>query len=65
MTNAESPSVVRLFSDSVDETVDDLGSQIVGLAGRLASATCRWLLLVARFDGRDGAAQFGLHSTAR
>jgi hypothetical protein len=49
--------------DSLD--VDELGSRIVGLAGRLAAATCRWLLLVAAFDARDGAARFGLPSTAR
>ncbi len=46
-------------------SIDDLGSRIVGLAGRLASATCRWLLLVAEFDARDGCARFGLASTAR
>ena len=33
----------------------ELGSQIVALAGRVASATCRWLLLVAEFDAREGA----------
>jgi len=26
----------------------------VALSGRLASATCRWLLLVGEFDARDG-----------
>jgi hypothetical protein len=46
-------------------TVDELGSRIVGLSGRLASAMCRWLLLVAQFDARDGAAKFCLASTAR
>ncbi len=46
-------------------TVDELGSRIVGMSGRLASAMCRWLLLVAAFDARDGAAKFCLASTAR
>jgi hypothetical protein len=46
-------------------TIDELGSRIVGLAGRLAAATCRWLLLVADFDARDGCARFGLASSAR
>ncbi len=46
-------------------TVDQLGSRIVGLAGRLAAATCRWLLLVAEFDSRDGCSNFGLPTTAR
>lgn len=48
-----------------DLTVDELGSRIVGLAGRLAAATCRWLLLVARFDAREGFGRFGLVSTAQ
>ena len=41
----------------------ELGSQIVALAGRVAAATCRWLLLVAEFDARDGADRYGLAST--
>src|SRR4051794_4593435 len=45
--------------------VDQLGSRIIGLAGRLASATCRWLLLVAAFDAREGYVRFGLGTTAR
>jgi hypothetical protein len=54
-------------SDAPDSalSVDELGSRIVGLAGRLAAATCRWLLLVAAFDAREGCAHFGLPSTAR
>jgi hypothetical protein len=47
------------------ESLEKLGSQIVAFSGRLAAATCRWLLLVAQFDERDGARQFGLVSTAR
>jgi hypothetical protein len=35
------------------------------LAGRLAAATCRWLLLVAQFDACGGCAAFGLAFTAR
>jgi hypothetical protein len=45
--------------------VDELGAQIIGLAGRLASAKCRWLLLLARFDEREGCATYGLATTAR
>jgi hypothetical protein len=54
MTRAESPY-----------SIDDLEAEIVGLAGRLAAATCRWLLLVARFDAVDGADRWGLLTTAR
>lgn len=46
-------------------SLDELGSRIVGLAGGLAAATCRWLLLVARFDAAEGHRRFGLPSTAR
>jgi hypothetical protein len=45
--------------------LDQLGARIVGLAGRLASATCRWLLLVAAFDTAGGCGRYGLASTAR
>lgn len=46
-------------------SVEELGSRIVGLAGRIAAATGRWLGLVADFDAREGFARFGLSSTAR
>jgi hypothetical protein len=45
--------------------VEALGSQIIALSGRLASATCRWLLLVAEFDATDGADAYGLATTSR
>src|SRR5882724_1092412 len=34
--------------------LDQLESEIRELAGHLAAATCRWLLLVAEFDRREG-----------
>lgn len=46
-------------------TTDELGARIVGLAGRISAATCRWLLLLARFDVAEGCARLGLPSTAR
>jgi hypothetical protein len=46
-------------------SIDELGEQIVAAAGRLAAATCRWLLLIAEFDARDGYAPYGLASTAQ
>jgi hypothetical protein len=42
-----------------------LGTQIIALAGRVASAQCRWLVLVADFDAMDGAQAYGLPSTTR
>jgi hypothetical protein len=46
-------------------SLDELGRRIVGMSGRLASATCRWLLLVAEFDAREGYLSLGLASTAQ
>ncbi len=48
-----------------DLAAKELGSRIVALAGRVASAQCRWLLLVAEFDAIDGASSYGLPSTTR
>ncbi len=50
---------------AVPVDLDELGSRIIGTAGRLAAATCRWLLLVAEFDTRDGCARFGLGTISR
>jgi hypothetical protein len=68
----ESPPFFRPILEPVDPdrsdrelALDELGARIVGLSGQLAAATCRWLLLVADFDRRDGCASFGLASTAR
>lgn len=50
--------------DAADLGIEELGSRIVGLAGRVAAATSRWLMMVAQFDARGGCATFGLASTA-
>ncbi len=60
--------ILSVVGDGVPDaelSVEELGSRIVGLSGRLASAMCRWLLLVAAFDAREGYARFGLWSTPR
>jgi HNH endonuclease len=46
-------------------SLDELGVRIVDMAGRLAAATSRWLLLVAEFDAREGYLSFGLASSAQ
>src|SRR5664279_5406905 len=46
-------------------SLDELGKRIVDMSGRLAAATCRWLLLVGQFDAREGYVSFGLASTAQ
>jgi hypothetical protein len=45
--------------------LDELGKQIVDMSGRLAAGTCRWLLLIADFDARQGYLTFGLASSAQ
>jgi hypothetical protein len=57
-------------SDATDRSrravpLDELGKRIVDIAGRLAAATSRWLLLVAEFDEREGYVSFGLASSAQ
>ena len=46
-------------------SVDELGKRIVGMSGQIAGGTCRWSLLVADFDAREGYLSFGLTSTAQ
>ncbi|WP_147258315.1 HNH endonuclease signature motif containing protein [Pseudonocardia hierapolitana] len=45
-------------------TTDDLESELLGLAGHIAAAECRFLQLLAEFDQRDGWAGDGIHSCA-
>src|SRR5450755_3770584 len=57
-------------SSSVDGSpgelsLDELGQRIIDLSGRLAATTCRWLVLVADFDAREGYLSFGLTSSAQ
>jgi hypothetical protein len=47
-------------------SLEQLGARIVALSGRLAAATCRWLLLVGEFGARDGGEyKLGFASTAQ
>src|SRR6185437_3339110 len=46
-------------------SVDELGKRIVDVSGRITAGTCRWLLLVAEFNAREGYLCFGLASTAQ
>ncbi|MHB1570977.1 MAG: DUF222 domain-containing protein, partial [Solirubrobacteraceae bacterium] len=45
-------------------SLEELEREICELAGHLAAATCRWLLLVAKFDERGGWAEWGVNSCA-
>jgi len=64
MTEPDSPYSAGQTPASKGD-LDDLGARIVAMAGRLAAATCRWLLMVAEFDARDGSTCAGLATTAQ
>jgi hypothetical protein len=46
------------------KSLDALESEICALAAHLAAATCRWLLLIAEFEAREGWAEWGVSSCA-
>lgn len=48
----------------IQMSLEVLEHEICTLAARLASQTCRWLLLVAEFDAREGWAAWGMSSCA-
>jgi hypothetical protein len=50
--------------DVAELSTPDLESELVGLAGHLAAAQCRFLLLLAEFDAREAWAGPGLRSCA-
>jgi hypothetical protein len=45
-------------------SIEELERQICELAAHLAAGTCRWLMLVAEFDEREGWAEWGVKSCA-
>jgi hypothetical protein len=60
--------LMAVFSPIKHETVvaaERLEAEICELAGHLAAATCRYLLLLAEFDRRDGWAGWGIRSCAQ
>src|ERR1039458_8281754 len=44
--------------------MERLEAEITQSAAHLAAAECRWLLMIAEFDHRDGAGSWGCTSTA-
>lgn len=66
MTTAASANAsVSIVPDDDRVALEQLASDIIGHASRLAAATCRWLLLIAAFDAREGYRHYVLSSTAR
>ena len=58
------PSPSSPHSDSPAVSLEELESQICTLAGHLAAATCRFLVLLAEFDAREGWASWDMPSCA-
>lgn len=50
--------------DPTEMSIPELESELVGLAGHLAAAQCRFLLLLTEFDARDGWGGPGVRSCA-
>lgn len=53
-----------IIAETPELPLERLEAEITELAGHLWAATCRWLLLVAEFDRREGWASWGCKSCA-
>lgn len=63
-TSAPSTTTATTTSSTTTLTTEALESELVGLAGHLTAAHCRWLQLLAEFDDRDGWDGPGLRTCA-
>lgn len=62
---AEATPIAESAAESVVERpLESLGDEICELAAHIAAATCRWLVLLAEWDRREGWAEWGLRSCA-
>lgn len=59
-----SPTTPAPAQPSQQRPLELLEREICALAAHLAAATCRWLLLIAEFDTREGWAEWGVTSCA-
>lgn len=66
-TPDESPKAQPLTASIApsDLSTPALETELLSLAGHLAAGQCRWLLLLAEFDARDGWAGPGMRSCAQ
>jgi hypothetical protein len=53
-----------MFVDAQEIPLERLEHEITSIAGQLAATTCRWLLLLAEFDRREGWMTWGSRSCA-
>jgi hypothetical protein len=51
-------------ADSAEVPIERLEAEICELAGHIWAATCRWLVLLAEFDRREGWGAWGIKSCA-
>ncbi len=63
-TSPEGPAAAGGTDVEQPKSLEALEREICALAAHLAAATCRWLLLVAEFDAREGWAEWGVTSCA-
>src|SRR5215207_2204588 len=59
-----SATILPLPTALVGMSLHDLESELLGLAGHIAAAECRFLQLLAEFDDRGGWAGDGVRSCA-
>ncbi len=64
LSNMCSPDHIPMEAPEKSASLLELEREICELAAHIAVATCRWLLLLAEFDSRDGWAECGLKSCA-
>jgi 5-methylcytosine-specific restriction endonuclease McrA len=64
MCRPPTPAERSADTASAERPISELEREIRELAGNIAAATCRWLLLVAEFDAREGWAVDGVRSCA-
>jgi hypothetical protein len=65
MTTIETPGTGAPATDELGNRSNDwLEAEITSLAGHIAAATCRWVLLVAEYDRREGHHRWESHSCA-
>ena len=55
-------SIADVVHAAGEMPLERLEAEITELAGHLAAAECRWLLLIAEYDRRKGYEQWGCHS---
>lgn len=64
LTACSAPPAEETAPSFQPRPLDEIEDEICTLAGHIAAAMCRWLLLIAEFDAREGWATWGTVSCA-